>query len=286
MNYSAVTGDDADAVRDFFAGAVNALGLTGVSAASGANAGELEISNTNAFEGVAVSLTAPTSGGTLAVTAVNGAAAASATSGTIQQRAQSIDFSTTAGVAEGDGFKVTVGTRSFDYVAGKGETMEDVAKGLKTAIDSNLPTGVTTKVTQDTTSGQWSLSIDDATGGQTLSLQASSGGEASGGLFGLDSIDVRTDAGAAAALTNVETMINRAIDSSAAFGSSQMRIDIQNDFVGKLTDALKSGIGTLVDADMEEASARLQALQVQQQLGVQALSIANQQPQNILALFR
>jgi flagellin len=56
--------------------------------------------------------------------------------------------------------------------------------------------------------------------------------------------------------------------------------------VGKLSDALKSGIGSLVDADMEEASARLQALQVQQQLGTQALSIANQQPQSLLALFR
>ncbi len=286
VNYTAATGDDADAVRDFFAGAVNALGLKGVTAGNGANAGELQISNANGFESVSISLTAPTSGGTLAVTTVNGAAAASPTSGTIQQRAQSIDFSTTAGVAEGDGFKVTVGSRSFDYVAGKGETMEDVARGLKTAIDSNLPAGVSTKVTQDATSGQWSLSVDDETGGQTLSLQASSGGEASGGLFGLDSIDVRSDAGAKSALSNIETMINRAIDSSAAFGSAQMRIDIQKDFVGKLSDALKSGIGTLVDADMEEASARLQALQVQQQLGVQALSIANQQPQNILALFR
>ena len=53
-----------------------------------------------------------------------------------------------------------------------------------------------------------------------------------------------------------------------------------------LADALKSGVGALVDADMEEASARLQALQTQQQLGIQALSIANQAPQTILALFK
>ena len=53
-----------------------------------------------------------------------------------------------------------------------------------------------------------------------------------------------------------------------------------------LADSLTSGIGSLVDADMEEASARLQALQVQQQLGVQALSIANQAPQQLLSLFR
>jgi flagellin len=53
-----------------------------------------------------------------------------------------------------------------------------------------------------------------------------------------------------------------------------------------MSDALTTGIGSMVDADMEEASARLQALQTQQQLGVQALSIANQAPQNIMSLFR
>jgi flagellin len=56
--------------------------------------------------------------------------------------------------------------------------------------------------------------------------------------------------------------------------------------VTSLVDSLKSGIGSMVDANMEEASARLQALQVQQQLATQSLSIANQAPQNILALFR
>ena len=66
----------------------------------------------------------------------------------------------------------------------------------------------------------------------------------------------------------------------------QNRVDIQSKFVGKLTDSLKSGIGSMVDADMEETSARLQALQVQQQLATQSLSIANQAPQNILSLFR
>jgi flagellin len=81
-------------------------------------------------------------------------------------------------------------------------------------------------------------------------------------------------------------MIQTSIDGAAAFGSAEGRIKTQSDFVGKLSDALKAGIGSMVDADMEEASARLQALQVQQQLGVQALSIANQSPQSILSLFR
>ena len=76
------------------------------------------------------------------------------------------------------------------------------------------------------------------------------------------------------------------IDAASTFGSVQTRVDIQKDFVTKLTDSLKVGIGSMIDADMEEASARLQALQVQQQLATQALSIANQQPQSLLSLFR
>jgi flagellin len=84
----------------------------------------------------------------------------------------------------------------------------------------------------------------------------------------------------------LDTRLDTAISAAAAFGSAQIRIDAQNEFLLKQMDALKVGVGALVDADMEEASARLQALQVQQQLGIQSLSIANQQPQSILALFR
>jgi len=84
----------------------------------------------------------------------------------------------------------------------------------------------------------------------------------------------------------VDTLLDTAIAAAADFGAAQIRIDSQNAFLGKQMDALKVGVGAYVDADMEEASARLQALQVQQQLGIQALSIANQAPQNILSLFR
>jgi len=107
-----------------------------------------------------------------------------------------------------------------------------------------------------------------------------------GGMADLAGFDVTSDAGAADALTKVEGLLSTAIDAAAALGSAQNRIETQNDFVGTLTDLMKTGIGSLVDADMEEASARLQALQTQQQLGIQALSIANQAPSSILALFR
>ena len=101
-----------------------------------------------------------------------------------------------------------------------------------------------------------------------------------------DGVDVSSDSGADSALVAIEFMIQNAIDSAASFGSAQGRIETQANFINSLTDSLKSGIGTLVDANMEDASAKLQALQVQQQLGVQALSIANQAPQSLLSLFR
>ena len=87
-------------------------------------------------------------------------------------------------------------------------------------------------------------------------------------------------------LQMVENALSVMTSSAASLGSISSRIDMQNDFVSKLMDSLDRGIGRLVDADMEEESARLAALQVQQQLGIQALSIANSNAQNILSLFR
>jgi flagellin len=69
-------------------------------------------------------------------------------------------------------------------------------------------------------------------------------------------------------------------------GVAAKRVENHEIFVGKLQDAITSGIGDMVDADLSVESARLQALQVKQQLGTQALSIANQAPQSILSLFR
>ena len=102
----------------------------------------------------------------------------------------------------------------------------------------------------------------------------------------LSDIDVSTSTDAEASIALIEAHIQTAVDGAAALGASAKRISDQAEFVSKVTDAMKSGIGSLVDADMEEASARLQALQTQQQLGVQALSIANQSPQTILQLFK
>lgn len=203
--------------------------------------------------------------------------------------------------AAGDRISVTLGDKEISYTV----TAEDAAQtagavtniigaGLKSAADAlgvtdlrvdfaaaagAVDAKLTFKVADTNTDLTTSLAQD-----MTITAQFKNAN--SGGLGLLSTIDVSTANGASAALGNIEDLIQTGIDAAAEFGSAQSRIDIQNTFVGKLSDSLKAGIGSLVDADLEEASARLQALQVQQQLGIQSLSIANQAPQNILALFR
>ena len=202
--------------------------------------------------------------------------------------------------ANGDKFTAadyTTGTIAADaqkvmYIARDGDTAGDVAKGLAQAYAIYAAEqGLDTSTFNVTVSGgnlSVSSTLTDATdtiAARVDTLTSPTEVTIGGGLEKLNDIDVTTDSGADAALVSIEYMIQNAIDSAASFGSAQGRIETQSNFILTLTDSLKSGIGTLVDADMEEASARLQALQVQQ-LGVQALSIANQAPQALLSLFR
>jgi flagellin len=87
-------------------------------------------------------------------------------------------------------------------------------------------------------------------------------------------------------LSSVDDAISSMTDAASSLGAIKTRIDIQKDFADAMKAAIDKGVGQLVDADMNEESTRLQALQVRQQLGIQALSIANQQAQSILSLFR
>lgn len=89
-----------------------------------------------------------------------------------------------------------------------------------------------------------------------------------------------------AMISSADAAITAMTTAAADLGASKGRIDMQNDFVSNLMDAIDRGIGTLVDADMTKESTRLSALQTQQQLGTQALSIANSSAQSILSLFR
>ena len=91
---------------------------------------------------------------------------------------------------------------------------------------------------------------------------------------------------AQAALVSLSASIANVNQALGNLGAQAKQIEGHNKFVSKLTDVLQAGVGNLVDADIAKESARLQALQVQQQLGAQSLSIANQAPQIILSLFR
>ena len=98
---------------------------------------------------------------------------------------------------------------------------------------------------------------------------------------GLESVTIASDV-----LDQLNASILNVNQSLGALGSQAKQISSHSEFVSKLTDTLQSGVGNLVDADLAKESAHLQALQVQQQLGAQALSIANQAPQMILQLFK
>jgi flagellin len=188
--------------------------------------------------------------------------------------------------AEGDQVSVTIGKKTASYtvsandLASASTTDDLVAVGLKNAVDSLGIAGLTV----DYDSANAGELVFTNAGSADLSVTGQFKNAGAGGLGLLSGIDVTSNP--TAALGNIESLIQTAIGAAAEFGSVEKRIEIQSSFVSGLSDAMKVGIGSMVDADMEETSARLQALQVQQQLGIQSLSIANQAPQNVLSLFR
>jgi flagellin len=199
------------------------------------------------------------------------------TSGTIADGAN--DTLTVAGtVVEGETYELSDGTDTYYYVARAGDGVNEVAAGLAGVLSSNI-TGVTVTVSAAV------LTIANGSGGSITFAEDVLDSNTSG-LAAVGNIDVTTSAGATSALSAIEGFIQVGIDAAAAFGSAQKRIDIQNEFITTLSDSMKLGIGALTDTNMEEASARLQSLQVQQQLGIQTLAIANQRPQVLLGLFQ
>jgi flagellin len=97
---------------------------------------------------------------------------------------------------------------------------------------------------------------------------------------------ISTQSKASALVATIQTSLTNVNSALAKLSSGAAKFSIQATFAQKLSDTLTAGIGNLVDANMAQESALLQSLQVKQQLGVQALSIANQGPQTILSLFR
>jgi len=87
-------------------------------------------------------------------------------------------------------------------------------------------------------------------------------------------------------IATVKTSIENVSAALAKLGTGQKQLKLQLDFTSKLQDSIDSGVGNLVDADLAKESAKLQALQTKQQLGIQALSIANGSSSSLLGLFR
>ena len=128
-------------------------------------------------------------------------------------------------------------------------------------------------ITNDTGGNKISIATQDlSVGGTNVTLSAGN--------------TISTATGASAAVTAIESSISNVNDALSALGSGAKRIELQRGFVDKLSDAIEVGVGNLVDADLAKTSANLQSLQVKQQLGLQALSIANQAPGTVLSLFR
>jgi flagellin len=253
--------------------------------ASGVASSNIEVTAQNLSTSAGTALSG-TSLGTLSGATIAGAATATLGSfgiqpggtGALASNASAANPATLTALIEGDAIELTVGSTTGRYVVKEGDTNVELAEGLRNALTEGGLNG--SDFTLSASGGV--LSVTNNTNVTTAISVTAARGE--GGLAALGGIDVTSDP--AAALTDIEALLQTSINAAASFGSSQKRIDIQSEFVGKLTDSLKTGIGAMVDTDMEEASARLQALQVQQQLATQALSIANQQPQGLLSLFR
>ncbi|CDI07433.1 MULTISPECIES: flagellin [Agrobacterium] len=199
------------------------------------------------------------------------------TGGTISEHAvltNSVDSLIKSGATfEGNYANVTTavagGAAAGDYVKVNGVWVKAVAAA------SNP--GQEIAATSNAGANQWVVDVTPIPAGTVVTAAAS-----------LDTVDIRT-------LSNEELdVMVRATDAAleaitsatADLGSISMRIAIQEDFVSKLTDSIDKGIGRLVDADMNEESTKLKALQTQQQLAIQSLSIANTSSENILSLFR
>ncbi len=198
-------------------------------------------------------------------------------------------------------------------VAGKGASLEDQQKLqteikayqniIKSAVTnanyagSNLlqNDGTATsdlKVTASYNRVGTTVTIDtiNVAAADTQILDVAGTGGIVGGLLATTFFDSSTtrldDAAVMTAIESVETAPAKLSTGAAILGAAKNTITLQTSFISKLSDAIDRGVGAMIDADMNAESARLSALQVQQQLGVQALSIANSNAQNILALFR
>ena len=154
---------------------------------------------------------------------------------------------------------------------------------IKTVVQNAVFNGFNL-VDGSATNGISALASSDGTRRITVSSQNMN---LSGSIVTIKSTgNISTITNASAMIATVQASLTKVDSALAKLSSGAKKFSIQADFVQKLSDTVTNGIGNLVDADMAKQSALLQSLQVKQQLGVQALSIANSSPQIALSLFR
>jgi flagellin len=205
------------------------------------------------------------------------------------------------------------GTSSIDVALSAGQSISDLLIQLKTAAlsasDSSLDTAsrqalnanftalrdqITTIVKNAVFNG---FNLVDGSTTQITALASADGSRRittsaqnlslSGAIVTLKSTaTISTQTKASSLVATIQTSLTNVNSALAKLSSGAAKFSIQGTFAQKLSDTLTQGIGNLVDANLAEESASLQSLQVKQQLGIQALSIANQAPQTILSLFR
>jgi len=290
FSYTALAGDTADEVAAGLVASYAALSAAdkpadlAITQGGGANAYKLNLSSTNKTKTFSVESSITGISSTVSNTTVAGVAA----DGT--KSTETVKFGGRA-VAEGDTYSLTVGSDTFSYVARKGDDLNKVGQNLAgiASTGTSHDVNITVDEMTDPKDSSKSLTIsvrNNESSSIALDGARTTGGKAGGGMEELASIDVSSEEKKQGSLKLVENLLNRTISAGASFGSASKKLSDQQEFVTSLTSTLQSGVGSLVDANMEETAARLQALQVQQQLGTQALSIANQAPQSILSLFR
>ena len=172
-----------------------------------------------------------------------------------------------------------------------GENWVAGANGTKSVVSSFVrdgSNGVSVKMTDyvlsNTSAGNVMFGMSGGQVETSTGILGTSYGP-TGSVYGLDITNMTVGA-LGNALTTVENALKAMTSAGAKLGSISTRINMQDDFVNSLSDSIDSGVGRLVDANMEEESSKLSALQTQQQLAIQSLSIANSSSQNILSLFR
>jgi flagellin len=139
------------------------------------------------------------------------------------------------------------------------------------------------------TGGSSIFALANAAGTNRLTVSAQSLGLGSANLTGIGStasLQSNTASTALAMIATVNTAIGKVSTALAKLGTGSKALDMHLTFINKLQDSIDSGIGNLVDADLAKESAKIQSLQTRQQLGVQALAIANSSTQTLLSLFQ